>query len=108
MINKTQMLKGILEGCVLKVVANTQLYPFEIASKLKEYGFEDISEGTIYPLLLRLEKEGLFCTQKIESKLGPKRKYFTLSEKGREELQMFAEVWKCFKSTIDNIIESGD
>lgn len=52
----SQMLKGTLEGCILKVISQKETYGYEISEKLGEYGFADILEGTIYPLLLRLEK----------------------------------------------------
>ena len=52
----TQMLKGTLEGCILKVISKNETYGYEISEALKDYGFSNISEGTIYPLLLRLEK----------------------------------------------------
>ena len=55
----SQMLKGTLEGCVLKVISNRETYGYEISQRLLEHGFEGISEGTIYPLLLRMEKNGL-------------------------------------------------
>lgn len=104
MINKTQMLKGILEGCVLKITEEKPVYSQEIVVTLREYGFDDMSEGTLYPMLLRLEKDGLFETQRVESQLGPSRKYYTLSAKGKKELGEFLTIWHEFKSTVDSII----
>lgn len=106
LFSKTQMLKGILEGCVLKVVSDSPSYSLEIAKKLRELGFEEISEGTIYPLLLRLEKEGLFITEKVKTNLGPDRKYYRLSSKGMLELSNFVDGWRNFKKIIDSILES--
>lgn len=89
MTNRTQMLKGILEGCVLKIIDGRSVYSQEIVNMLREYGFDDMSEGTLHPMLLRLEKDGLFETQRVESQLGPSRKYYTLSAKGKQELRSF-------------------
>lgn len=85
----SQMLKGILEGCILKIISEQEVYGYEISAKLQEYGFTTIAEGTIYPLLLRLEKSLLIQATYRESSLGPKRKYFSITEKGREEVQQF-------------------
>ena len=104
MVNKTQMLKGILEGCVLKIISEKPCYSAEIAEALKNYGFEETSEGTLFPMLLRLEKEGLFDTEKISNPLGPNRKYYRLNAWGTAELQRFIEVWRGFSGIIDNIL----
>lgn len=98
------MLKGILEGCVLKLTDERPLYSQEIVTKLREYGFDDISEGTLYPMLLRLEKDDLFETQRVESQSGPSRKYYSLSRKGKQELREFLTAWNEFKSTVDSIL----
>ena len=66
----SQMLKGTLEGCILKVISQKETYGYEISENLRTYGFTDISEGTIYPLLLRLEKNGLITAQYRESPVG--------------------------------------
>lgn len=59
-MDKAQLLKGILEGCILKIIDNHETYGYEIVTKLQEYGFSDAKEGTLYPLLLRLEKSSSF------------------------------------------------
>ena len=59
----SQMLKGTLEGCILKIISRQETYGYEISQQLQQYGFADISEGTIYPLLLRLEKSGLITAE---------------------------------------------
>ncbi|WP_331702749.1 PadR family transcriptional regulator [Paenibacillus sp. IITD108] len=109
LINKTQMLKGILEGCVLKILNEKSCYSQELVQTLRERGFENISEGTLFPLLLRLENEGLFETKKVQSSLGPNRKYYSLSSKGKDELAEFIGVWNEFKLTVDHILRTtGD
>ncbi|AAK76898.1 PadR family transcriptional regulator PadR [Clostridium acetobutylicum] len=110
MNDKSQFLKGTLEGCILKIINDAgEVYGYEIAEKLKDYGLNNVSEGTIYPLLLRLEKSELLNSIKKESPYGPKRKYYTLSSKGKEELKDFYENWLNLKASIDKIfLDYGD
>ena len=78
----SQMLKGTLEGCVLAIIGMKETYGYEISEQLEAHGFGRVAEGTIYPLLLRLEKGGLISATYKASELGPKRKYYVLTEKG--------------------------
>ncbi|MBQ9120465.1 MAG: PadR family transcriptional regulator [Lachnospiraceae bacterium] len=101
----SQMLKGTLEGCILKVISQNETYGYEISERLRSYGFAEISEGTIYPLLLRLEKNGLVITQYKQSPVGPKRKYYSLSEKGREEMEAFYCDWRELTEAVNRLFE---
>lgn len=103
--DKSQLLKGILEGCILKVISDNETYGYQISEKLKMNGFPEISEGTIYPLLMRLEKNGLVTTIYKESPLGPKRKYFSISPKGREELNNFFIRWVQMEKFINSLFQ---
>lgn len=99
----SQMLKGTLEGCVLKVISNRETYGYEISQRLLEHGFEGIPEGTVYPLLLRMEKNGLIEAEYKASVLGPKRKYFSITEKGREELEKFLKSFREMETAVNHI-----
>lgn len=99
----SQMLKGTLEGCILKVISRKETYGYEISEMLQEYGFSQISEGTIYPLLLRLEKNGLITARYRESPVGPKRKYFSISPEGLQELNLFLVSWTELAGAINNL-----
>ena len=101
--NKSQFFKGTLEGCILKIINDEEVYGYEIAEKLKNYGLSEVSEGTIYPLLLRLEKGGFLNYTKKESPYGPKRKYYTLSLKGKDELEHFYQNWIQLRDSIDKM-----
>lgn len=101
----SQMLKGTLEGCILKVINESETYGYEISEKLRSYGFLDISEGTIYPLLLRLEKNGLITAKYRESPVGPKRKYFSILPKGKEEMESFYNSWMELNKAINTLFE---
>jgi len=101
----SQMLKGTLEGCILKVISFDETYGYEISEKLKTYGFTDISEGTIYPLLLRLEKNGLITANYKQSPVGPKRKYFSITQKGIEEMEDFFESFQELSGAINMLFK---
>lgn len=103
----SQMLKGTLEGCILKVISFQETYGYEISQSLQKYGFQDISEGTIYPLLLRLEKNGLVTTQYRASSLGPKRKYFQISSEGEIALTSFFANWKELENAVNQLFQNG-
>ena len=85
----SQMLKGILEGCVLAVISKRKTYGYEISDQLMACGFRKIENNTIYPLLNRLEKKKLIIATYQVSNLGPRRKYYALTPKGEQALANF-------------------
>lgn len=99
----SQMLKGTLEGCILAIISKDETYGYEISRQLGEYGFGSIAEGTIYPLLLRLEKNGLVTAVYRQSDLGPKRKYYSLTDKGKTELGQFAENYRELSAAVERL-----
>lgn len=103
-IDRSQLLKGTLEGCILKIIGQEETYGYEIVNKLQVYGFLDMKEGTIYPLLVRLEKKGMVRSTYKESPLGPKRKYYTLTPLGTEMLIDFITIWQEISKTVNTII----
>ncbi|MBU3075873.1 PadR family transcriptional regulator [Clostridium estertheticum] len=105
MRDKSQFLRGTLEGCILKIISDEEVYGYEIAEKLNKYGIYEVSEGTIYPLLLRLEKNGFLDSIKKESAFGPKRKYYSLSSLGKKELKNFYDNWEELRDSIDGIFK---
>lgn len=107
MINKTQILKGILEGCILSLLSVEKMYSQEIAARLEEDEITGVSDGTLFPLLLRLENEGLIVSEKVPVSNGPCRKYYTLSAAGSEELLKFSAICTELFSAVKKIIEGG-
>lgn len=105
MYDKTQLLKGTLEGCVLKILQKETTYSYEIVMRLNAFGFTDVKEGTIYPLMLRLEKKHMISSEFKPSPLGPSRKYFTLTESGRELLSEFESAWNEVKHVVEGILK---
>jgi len=103
--NSTQILKGLLEGCILKIVSSHETYGYKICERLTVYGFQEISEGSVYPILIRLEKKKLLYSKMINSPLGPMRKYYYLTEEGINELKNFVSSWNKIKKNIDNVLE---
>ena len=103
--NLTEMLKGVLEGCVLEIISRGDTYGYEITRKLNSLGFADVVEGTVYTILIRLEKNGLVEITKKPSDVGPPRKFFALNDAGREELRRFWEKWAFVASKINQLKE---
>lgn len=103
--NLTEMLKGVLEGCVLEIISCKETYGYEITRQLNALGFQDVVEGTVYTILIRLEKNNLVEIAKKPSDMGPPRKFFTLNDAGREELRRFWEKWEFVSSKINELKE---
>jgi PadR family transcriptional regulator PadR len=103
----TEMLKGTLEGCVLEIVASDETYGYAITRRLIELGFADVIEGTVYTILLRLEKKALVQVTKRPSGMGPPRKFYALNDAGREELATFWAKWEYLSARIDKLREGG-
>lgn len=89
----TEMLKGTLEGLVLAILATQPAYGYEITARLREQGFADIAEGTVYALLIRVEQKGLVDVVKVPSEKGPPRKVYTLNVRGEAYLEEFWTTW---------------
>ena len=104
----TQMLKGVIAGCVLAVIARGETYGYEISQRLNGYGFGDVAEGTIYPVLLQLEKSGCITATYRASELGPKRKYYTITEQGLGELAGFRDEFGMLSVAVRNLFVVGD
>ena len=100
----SQLLKGTLEGCVLAVIRQAPAYGYEIAQKLAAYGFGQIAEGTIYPLLLRLERYGAVRPELRPSALGPSRKYYALTEAGERALEEFIASYAELSRAVDRLL----
>lgn len=105
MDNLTELLKGVLEGCVLDIINRKETYGYEITRKLNDLGFNDVVEGTVYTILIRLEKNNLVNIEKKESTLGPPRKFYTLNGKGKEELAKFWKRWDFVSSKLHELKE---
>ncbi|MEF9990163.1 MAG: PadR family transcriptional regulator [Christensenellaceae bacterium] len=101
------MLKGVLEGFILELISREQTYGYEITRKLNALGFNDVVEGTVYTILVRLEKNQLVTVQKKPSELGPPRKFYELNNQGKEQLTLFWEKWNFISSKINSLKEEN-
>ncbi len=103
----TEMLKGVLEGIVLAALSRRPAYGYEITSWLRDLGFTDIAEGTIYALLIRVEQRGLVDVQKVASEKGPPRKVYSLNALGRTNLDEFWGTWSFLVERLEQLHEGG-
>ena len=97
------MLKGTLEGIVLAILAGRAAYGYEITAWLREQGFADIAEGTVYALLVRIEQRGFVDVQKVPSEKGPPRKVYSLNAQGREHLEGFWSTWSFLADRLEQL-----
>lgn len=103
-MDDTQILKGILEGCVLAIINKGETYGYEILSTLSDYGFDNLIEGTLYPVLTRLQKKNLISVRVGKSPLGPKRKYYTITTSGKDYLNNFIIQYKSITSKANEVL----
>lgn len=104
----TEMLKGTLEGCVLQIIGGEETYGYAITRRLNDLGFADVVDGTVYTILLRLEKNKLVQVTKRASEKGPPRKFYRLNDAGRAQLALFWEKWEYVSSRIGKLKEGGE
>ncbi len=103
----TEMLKGTLEGIVLAILAMGPTYGYEITTRLRDRGFADIAEGTVYALLIRIEQRGLVDVDKVPSERGPPRKVYSLNTQGRKYLDEFWETWGFLAERLAELHKGG-
>ena len=95
-----QMLKGVLGLLLLSVLSTGDSYGYGLVTQLREAGFDDLAEGTVYPALTRLEGAGLLASHLVRSESGPARKYYGLTEAGRAELTARHSAWEHLVSSV--------
>ncbi|WP_295805667.1 PadR family transcriptional regulator [uncultured Nitratireductor sp.] len=98
-----QLRKGALDLCVLAVLSRGENYGYEIASTL--VSAVGMGEGTIYPLMRRMQNEGLVATRLVESSSGPPRKYYRLTPLGRTVFEAYRSDWRTFAAAVDKLLE---
>ena len=103
----TELLKGTLEGIVLAILAVRPAYGYEITARLREQGFTDIAEGTVYAVLVRIEQRGLVDVQKVPSEKGPPRKVYSLNPRGQGQLDEFWRTWGFLSDRLSQFREGG-
>jgi PadR family transcriptional regulator PadR len=103
----SQLRRGVLEYCVLSLLGDERLYGFDLVRRLADVDGMVISEGTIYPLLSRLRREGWVTTTWAESESGPPRRYYAVTPEGQHALHDFAADWRRFRDSVDHLMPGG-
>ncbi len=101
----TQLLKGTLDMCLLALLARQPCYGYEMVQQLAQQGLDLVSEGSIYPLLSRLQQRGLIEGYLVPSTEGPKRKYYRLLPAGAKQLEQWQAEWKTFALAVEHILK---
>jgi PadR family transcriptional regulator, regulatory protein PadR len=102
----TEMLKGTLEGIVLAMLSARPAYGYEITARLREQGFSDLVEGTVYAVLVRIEQKGFVDVDRVPSEKGPPRKVYSLTARGRDQLEEFWRTWSFLAGRIEQLHSS--
>ena len=109
MDHSSQLLKGVLDMCLLSLINEEPSYGYEMAAKLNERGIELVSDGSIYPTLSRLQKAGLVEGYFVEAEgSGPPRKYYRIVDPGKIRLEEWAEEWQNLSNGVSAILNGGD
>ena len=103
----TEMLKGTLEGIVLALLRDRPAYGYEITAWLRDRGFADIAEGTVYAVLIRIEQRGLVDVEREPSEKGPPRKVYSLNRQGRAALDDFWTTWGFLADQLEQLREGS-
>ena len=103
----SQLRRGVLEFCVLALLRDGERYSFDLVRALGDADGLVTSEGTLYPLLGRLRREGLVQTNWRESASGPPRRYYRITDDGDAALRAFSSQWARFRASVDTLIELG-
>ena len=99
----TQMRRGVLELCVLSIISDQEVYTSDIIEAMKDAELI-VVEGTVYPLLTRLKNEGVLNYKWTESTSGPPRKYYSLSDEGKEMLQQLTQTWTELSNSVNKLL----
>lgn len=104
-----ELKRGSIELCLLALLQREEKYGFQILKQLRELsdGFLDLKEGTLYPALRRLEERGLLRSHWVTRDEGIPRKYYRMTDRGREALREAVETWRKLVSSLENVLEKG-
>lgn len=103
-MDDSQLLRGILEGCILSIISKKETYGYEILIALTNNNFENLLEGTLYPVLTRLNNKGYIECTKKESAVGPIRKYYSITTLGKQKLEEFKKEYKRITNNANRIL----
>lgn len=104
---RREWFRGVLEPCLLALMAGGETYGYQLAGRLEQAGFGPVAGGSLYPALLRLENQGLVTSRWKAGDGGPGRKYYQLSAKGRRELAAVGPQWAAFSAAVGAVLQAG-
>lgn len=107
MEHRSQLLKGVLDMCLLALIAEEPSYGYEMVRKLQERGLTLVSDGTIYPLLSRLQKQDLIEGYFQGSSGGPQRKYYRILDEGHHHLEQWRKEWTTLTNGVEHVLNGG-
>ena len=108
MDRSSQLLKGVLDMCLLSLIAEEPSYGYEMAAKLEERGLRLVSEGSIYPALSRLQKTGMVEGYFVEADgSGPPRKYYRIAAEGQSHLELWTGEWEALSTGVMSVLNGG-
>lgn len=107
-VDLTQLRRGVVEHCVLALLDDGPHYSYDLVTALGEHPPLVTSEGTIYPLLSRLRRDGLVRSSLRDSTIGPPRRYYELTDLGRDQLTAFRLGWASFRDATDHLLDTKD
>lgn len=105
--SQTHFMKGVLELCVLKIISKEPTYGYAILTELQKSSYSDLPESTLYPLLFRLEQHKDVTIERRPSPNGPSRKYYTITEHGRETLSEYWKSWQQVCELVSTVFQKG-
>jgi PadR family transcriptional regulator PadR len=109
MDHRSQLLKGVLDMCLLAIITEEPSYGYEMAEKLGDRGLNLSNEGSIYPTLSRMQRSGLIAGYFVEADgSGPPRKYYNITESGRERLLEWGEEWFDLRNGVDQVMKGAE
>ena len=103
----TQLLHGVLDMCLMSIIDEEASYGYEMVKKLRERGLNLASEGSIYPLLSRLQRQNMIEGYLVQSSEGPARKYYRMSKQGRSALKQWRADWAGFRDSVDGVLNGA-
>jgi PadR family transcriptional regulator, regulatory protein PadR len=104
----TQLLHGVLDMCLLSIIDEEASYGYEMVKKLEDRGLNLTSDGSVYPLLSRLQKQGMIEGYLVQSSEGPARKYYRMSKQGSRTLEQWRRDWAGFRDSVDAVLNGID
>lgn len=104
---RAQWLRGVLDLCVLALLADGESYGYQLAQALERAGLGSVQGGSLYPVLLRLERSSLVSAEWRAGESGPARKYYLLTRAGREKLARSTDDWSAFADSVGGILRKG-